>query len=69
MAGADEIDFAPNDGELVFGFVLQGTARLNLRDVEDLGPADAFVIPPNDPWRLSSVSTDFRLLQVTTSRL
>lgn len=68
-AGADEIHFSPNDGELVFGFVLEGTARLNLRDVQDLGPADAFVIPPNDPWRLSSVSPDFRLLQVTTSRL
>jgi quercetin dioxygenase-like cupin family protein len=69
MAGADEIHFSPHDGELVFGFVLEGTARLNLRDIEDLGPADAFVIPPNDPWRLSSVSPDFRLLQVTTSRL
>ena len=66
---ADEIHFARHDGELVFGFILEGTARLHARGVQELGPADAFVIPPNDPWRLSSLSPDFRLLQVTTSRL
>ena len=39
--------------EPVFGFVLQGAA-------------DAFAIPPHEPWRLTDMSEDFRLLQVTT---
>jgi quercetin dioxygenase-like cupin family protein len=66
---ADEIEFAPHDGELIFGFVLEGSARLDFGEGHMLDPADAFVIPPNEAWRLSSVSPDFRLLQVATSRL
>ena len=31
----------------------------------DLGPADAFVIPPGERWRLREASDDFRLLEVT----
>jgi len=53
----------------MFGFVLEGSAHLDFGDSHELGPADAFVIPPGMPWRLSSGSPDFRLLQVTTSRL
>lgn len=61
-----EIRFAPHDGELVFGFVLDGTAALDGREV---APADAFVIPPGEPWRLVAVSSEFRLLHVTTAPL
>ena len=63
---APEIAFRPHDGELVFGFVLDGSALL---DGSMLGPADAFVIPPDQPWQLASMSHDFRLLHVTTGRL
>ena len=38
--------FEPHDGELVFGFVLDGSAKLG---ADALGPADAFVIPPDQP--------------------
>ncbi len=64
-----EIAFAPQDGELVFGFVLEGSAVLDFGGAHDIGPADAFVIPPLEPWRLSSASSGFRLLQVSTSKL
>lgn len=63
------MEFRPHDGELVFGFVLEGSARLEIGDGFDLGPADAFVIPPAAGWGLGAASPDFRLLQVTTSRL
>jgi quercetin dioxygenase-like cupin family protein len=65
-AGASEIPFEAHDGELVFGFVIDGSAQL---DGRDLGAADAFVIPPDEAWRLSQLSEDFRLLHVTTARL
>jgi len=63
---AAEIAFSPQDGELVFGFVLDGTASLN---GSELRPADAFVVPPDQPWMLGTMSSDFRLLHVTTARL
>ena len=56
----------PHEGELVFGFVLDGSARLEYQGRHELGPSDAFVIPPGAPW---TISGDFRLLQVTTSAL
>ena len=56
----------PHDGELVFGFVLRGTARLDHEGDHPLGAADAFTIPPGAPWRLTGMSEDFRLLHVTT---
>jgi len=59
----------PHDGELVFGFVLEGSARLECGEIYPLGPADSFVIPPGEAWRLSEMSGDFRLLHVTTGRL
>ena len=64
---ASELDFPPHDGELAFGFVLDGSATLDGKD--ELGAADSFVIPPNQAWRLSGLSPGFRLLHVTTSRL
>ena len=66
---ASATDVAGHDGELVFGFVREGRARLDFEGSHDLGPADAFVIPPRAGWRLSDTSTDFSLLHVTTSRL
>jgi quercetin dioxygenase-like cupin family protein len=59
----------PHDGELVFGFVLEGSARLDHEGSHDLGPADSFVIPPGRAWSLSEASGDFRLLHLTTATL
>lgn len=64
-----EIAVPPHDGELVFGFVLEGTARLDVDGDHILGPADAFTIPPGRPWRLTTLSADFRLLHVATRPL
>ena len=62
------IEFASHDGELVFGFVLDGSARLNFARGVALSSGDAFVIPRGEPWSLSQTSNDFRLLHVTTAR-
>jgi quercetin dioxygenase-like cupin family protein len=59
----------PHDGELVFGFVLQGSVRLNHGQGYALGPADSFVIPPGEGWSLTEMSADLRLLHVTTERM
>lgn len=64
-----QVDFPPHAGELVFGFVLEGSARLQFVDGSALGAGDAFVIPPERPWSLSDGSDGFRLLHVTTARL
>lgn len=61
------LDVPAHDGELVFGFALEGSARLG--EDQPLGPADSFVIPPGEAWRLHDASGDFRLLHVTTARL
>lgn len=66
---AGTISVPAHDGELVFGFVLDGTARLGHRGDHALGPADAFVIPPGEAWQLAGLSADFRLLHVTTERM
>ncbi|MEO7864967.1 MAG: hypothetical protein ABIR63_03740 [Sphingomicrobium sp.] len=57
-----------HDGELVFGFVLEGSATLDCRGRAALGPADCFVIPPGEVWRLTECSPDLRLLHVTTAK-
>jgi mannose-6-phosphate isomerase-like protein (cupin superfamily) len=59
----------PHDGELVFGFVLEGSVRLDYHDSYRLGPADCFVIPPGETWTLTEASDDLRLLHVTTGRM
>lgn len=66
---ASVIAVPPHDGELVFGFVLEGAARLGCEGDHALGPADAFVIPPGRAWQLTELSDDFRLLHVTTRAL
>ena len=65
----EALAFGGHGGELVFGFVLDGSAMLEYRGVHEVGTADAFVIPPGQPWRLSNASPDFRLLHVTTAPL
>lgn len=67
-AGSD-IDFPRHDGELVFGFVLEGSGRLNFRGGHEIGSSSAFAIPPDEEWSLSAMSDDFRLLHVTTCKL
>ena len=59
----------PHEGELVFGFILQGTARLAYRGDHVLETADAFVIPPAESLKLVFVSEDFQMLHVATARL
>lgn len=66
---APAIAMPPHDGELVFGFVLAGTVCLDHGAGYALGPADAFVIPPGEAWRLTDASADFGLLHVTTGRI
>ena len=51
--------------EMLFGFLLEGSATLNRQGAHALGPADAFVIPPGEPWGLRDCSADLNLLQVT----
>lgn len=67
--GSAPLSFAPHDGELVFGFVLDGSAVLEFEDGPDLHPGDAFVIPPGEQWALSRTTSDLRLLHVLTHQL
>ena len=59
----------PHDGELVFGFVLEGSVRLENGETWPLGQADSFVIPPGEAWRMTHASDDLRLLHVTTGKM
>jgi quercetin dioxygenase-like cupin family protein len=68
-AASLNIAFAPHDGELVFGFVLEGSARLDYAGGHALGPADSLVIPPGEAWTLGDASEDMRILHVTTQAL
>jgi quercetin dioxygenase-like cupin family protein len=71
LASADVLtaatDVPPHDGELVFGFVLDGSATIEGRGWVEA--SDAFVIAPNEAWRLADLDPRFRLLHVTTARL
>jgi quercetin dioxygenase-like cupin family protein len=54
-----------HEGELLFGFVLDGAAVLRCAGAADsLGRADAFVIPPGEAWSLEEASPDLALLMV-----
>ncbi len=64
-----DLEFPAHDGELVFGFVLAGSAVLEFRGSNKLSEGAAFVIPPDEPWRLTDASRELRLLHVTTARL
>jgi quercetin dioxygenase-like cupin family protein len=65
----EALAFGGHSGELVFGFVLDGSAILDYRGMHEVGSDDAFVIPPGQPWRLTAPSPDLRLLHLTTARL
>ena len=65
-AAAGALRVQPHAGELMFGFVVEGEATLNQAGAAHaLARADAFVIPPGEPWSLASPSPDLRLLRVT----
>jgi mannose-6-phosphate isomerase-like protein (cupin superfamily) len=63
------IEVPAHAGELVFGFVLEGKARLECQGTHPLGPTDAFVIPPGEGWSLRNASPDLRLLHVATGHM
>ncbi len=56
-----------NDDDLLFGFMLEGSAVLGRRGDHPIGPADAFAIPPGDSWGLGALSPDAALLMVTVA--
>lgn len=62
----ESITIAPHDGELVFGYVVGGSASLDYRGATPLGAGDAFVIPPRESWGITAAS-DFRMLHVNTA--
>jgi quercetin dioxygenase-like cupin family protein len=64
-----DVSIAARHGELDFGFVLNGSARLDFDEGFDLGAGDGFVIPPSRDWRITHASGEFSLLQVRTMRL
>ena len=57
---------ARNAGELLFGFMLEGSAVLECSGRHVIGAADAFVIPPGVSWALDACSPDAEILVVTT---
>jgi len=62
---AREMSAPPHAAELLFGFVLEGSAVLRRAgEAHALGLADAFVIPPGEPWGLADASDDLALLRV-----
>jgi uncharacterized protein YjlB len=63
-AGANGFAAPPHTGELLFGFLLEGSATLRHAGAHALGPADAFVIPAGEAWGLSDASADLALLEV-----
>jgi quercetin dioxygenase-like cupin family protein len=69
LGASSTMEVPPHDGELVFGFVLEGSARLGHRGSHPLGPADSFTIPPEEAWGMTEASNDLRLLHVTTGRI
>lgn len=59
-------DLWSHAGELLFRFVLRGSARLARREgaPPDLGPADALVVPPGLDHALTECSANFEVLEV-----
>ena len=65
----DRLDAPPHQGELLMGFLLEGSAQLEARGRHPLGVCDAFVIPPGESWSLDACSADAVLLLVTSPAL
>jgi len=59
------LDMPACGGELVFGFLLEGSAMLVSHGEHRLTASDAFAIPPDQAWSLDGVSADLELLLVT----
>jgi quercetin dioxygenase-like cupin family protein len=53
-----------HDRELLFGFVLEGSAVLDCGGRHDLGPADAFVVPAGAPFAVQACDAGLTLLEV-----
>lgn len=69
LVRGEALAFPALDGELLFGFVLSGSAQLVRSEATPIDPADAFVIPPGEPWSIADGSDDFRLLYVRTGEM
>jgi mannose-6-phosphate isomerase-like protein (cupin superfamily) len=52
-----------HDGELLFGFVLEGGGTLHCRGGHALAAGDAFIIPPGEVWAIEA-GAELRLLEV-----
>src|SRR5213075_3175658 len=52
LSSGESADIPAHDGELVFGFVVNGSGRLDFDQGHGLEAGDAFVIPPRKPWRV-----------------
>ena len=63
-AQARRIEVPAHDGDLLFGFLLEGSARLQRQGDHLLAATDAFVIPPGEAWALEDCAEDLALLQV-----
>jgi mannose-6-phosphate isomerase-like protein (cupin superfamily) len=63
-ADVDRLNSPAHQGELLFGFVLEGTAVLEREGDHPLCGGDAFVIPAGEAWGLRRGSKDLELLQV-----
>lgn len=63
-AGAASLKVAPHTGELMFAFLLEGSATLQRDGDHPLAACDSFVIPAGEAWSLTNCSADLQLLQV-----
>ncbi len=63
-AGGTRLDIPAHDRELLFGFILEGSAVLSRDGDHALGPADAFVMPAGEAWGLGDCAPDLSVLEV-----
>lgn len=68
-ASPHPLEVPAHDGELAFGFVLEGSAALQCAGNHPVDAGAAFAIPPGKRWSLSNPSPEFRLLHLTTAAL
>lgn len=63
-AGATRLAVPAHDGELRFGFLLEGSAVLERHGDHHMDACDAFTIPAGEAWALRDCSEDLVLLEV-----
>ena len=56
-----------NADDLLFGFMLEGSAVLEHQGNHPIGPTDAFTVPPGDKWGLSALTRNAAVLVVTVA--